>query len=563
MKSAAIFCRSGFRPDASGIGLELHDLRLPAFLFSSFILLLCLLLPGCAKRETAVEAGIRTKTLIVGNGAEPASLDPHVLVTGTDYNIAKVLYEGLTSKDEATFKPVPAVAERWEVSPDGLVYTFHLRHAARWSNGDPVTARDFAYSFQRILTPKLASAYAYMLWPIKNARAFNAGQLADFAQVGVTVIDDAILRLTLDRPTPYLPGLAANTPWLPVHRPTIEKFGKLEDPNTAWTRPGNLVGNGAFVLTEWRPNDRIVVAKNPHYWDAARNRLERVIFLPIESSSVEERNFRAGQMHITFAVPTSKIPNYRLQVPGRLRIDPMLNTDYVDFNVTKPPLDNAKLRRALALAIDRDAIARSVYQGAAQPALTYTASDHSGYVPPVRPAHDSAAARALLAEAGFPGGRGLPSFPMQVAKNDIYPKVAEVIQAMWQRELGVRITIEPLDEKTLFQNQQALAHTICLTGWNADYADPTTFLDTLLTGNGNNWTGWGSKEYDGLLEQAANTVDPQTRFQILQRAEALLLEAAPIVPLVHNAHAYLIHPAVKNWIPGTGDRRYQYRWLEP
>ena len=513
---------------------------------------------GCAKRETPIEEGIRTHTLLIGNQNEPATLDPHLMDAATDMNIAVALYEGLTSFDEATSQPVPAVAERWEVSPDGLVYTFHLRPNVRWSNGDPVTARDFAYSFQRILTPKLGSTYAYMLWPIKNAKAFNAGQLADFAQVGVTVADDATLRITLDRPTPYLPALAAHPTWMPVHRATIEKFGKLEDRETAWTRPGNLVGNGPFVLAEWRPNARLVVAKNPHYWGAAQNHLERVIFFPTEKSDIEELNFRAGQTHITFAVPSSKISSYRQAAPDRLRIDPQIYTFYVNFNVTKPPLDNAKLRRALALAIDRDAIARSVYQGAAQPALTLTAPDHSGYVPPARPAPDFAGARALLTAAGFPGGRGLPSFPMQVLNDDKLPKVAEAIQAMWQRELGVRITIEPYEQKTWLQNQQTLTHTIGIMGWSADYADPTTFLDLFRTGGGNNWTGWGSPDYDRLLEMAAGTADPRARFEILQQAEALLLDEAPIAPYAFISRAYLIHPAVRNWLPAPlGFHRYQ------
>jgi oligopeptide transport system substrate-binding protein len=522
-----------------------------------------LVLAGCTKRETDVEAGIRTQTLIVGNYAEPASLDPHLTNAVSENCILFSLFEGLTASDEQTMRPVPAVAERWDISPDGLLYTFHLRPSARWSNGDPVTAADFVFAFQRILQPEFGANYANQLWSIKNAQAFNRGTIHDFLAVGVAAVDAHTLRLTLERPTPHLPTLASLLTWVPLHRPTLEKHRAVDSRNAPWTRPGNLVGNGPFVLTEWRAHNRVVVAKNPHYWDAAHNRLERVIFLPIENSGVEERNFRAGQMHVTYAVPPSKIESYRQHAPDRLRIDPWILTNYVNFNVTKPPLNNAKLRRALALAIDRDAIARTVYQGAAQPALTFTAPDHSGYVPPARPAHNFAAARALLAEAGFPGGHGLPSFPMQVISDDTLPKVAEVIQAMWMRELGVRITIEPYELKTAIQKQESLAHTIGLMGWSADYAHPSTFLDILRTGDGGNWTGWSSKDYDGLLEKAANTADLQIRFQILQRAEALLLDAAPLAPFVHPARPYLIHPAVKNWLPAPLlYHRYQYVWLE-
>jgi oligopeptide transport system substrate-binding protein len=235
---------------------------------------------GCARREGDVEAGIRTQTLLVGNQAEPGSLDPHVVNLFLDWRIVLALFEGLTTYDEKTAQPVPAVAERWDISPDGLTYTFHLRPAARWSNGDPLTATDFVYSFRRALLPTLGWANAYLLWPIKNAEAFNTGKLTNFNDVGVRAMDEQTLRITLEQPTPYLPALAALT-WVPVHRSTIEKFGKIDDRGSEWTRPGNLVGNGPFVLTEWRMNDRIVVSKNPHYWDAENTRLEHIVFLPI------------------------------------------------------------------------------------------------------------------------------------------------------------------------------------------------------------------------------------------------------------------------------------------
>jgi oligopeptide transport system substrate-binding protein len=520
-------------------------------------------LASCAKRETPVEKGIRTRTLLVGNQNEPATLDPHIVDAYTDMRVIVALFEGLTALDEKTAQPVPAAAERWAVSPDGLVYTIQLRPDGRWSNGDRVTARDFDFGLRRALSPALGSPYAYVLWPIKNAQPFNTRKLANPADLGVSVVDEFTLRITLERPTPYLPALAALAAWSPAHRASIEKYGRIDDRSNPWTRPGKLVGNGAFVLAEWTPNARIVVTKNPHHWGAAANQIERVVFFPIEKADVEELNFRAGQLHVTHSLPASKVAAYRQQSPERLRADPLLNTFYVNFNVTKPPLDNVKLRRALALAIDRDAIAHTVYGGTMPPALTLTAKDHSGYVPPPRGKHDFAAARALLTEAGYPGGRGLPPLGIQTLNDDKGPKVCETIQAMWQRELGVRTTIEPYEQKTWIQNQQTLSHTIALMGWTADYPDPITFLDVFRTGGGNNWTGWGQKDYDQLLEQAANTADAKSRFQILQSAEALLLEAAPIAPFNHNASVYLIHPAVKNWSPAPlGFHRYQLVRLE-
>ncbi len=533
---------------------------LPCFLSP----VLCLLTASCAKRETPAEAGLRSQTLLIGNLAEPRDLDPPLISAYTDQNIATTLFEGLTVLDEKSSRALPGVATRWEASTDGLVWTFHLRPDAGWSNGDRVTSQDFAYAFRRILTPALGAEYSYMLWPIKNAEAFNSGKLGDFSAVGIATPDDTTLRLTLERPTPYLPALAAHPTWYPVHRLTIEKFGRIDQRGTVWTRPGNLVGNGPFVLTEWTPNARITVEKNPHYWAAAVVRLNRIVFSPTENPDVEERAFRAGQLHLTYDVPSSKIPVYRQQTPGQLRLDPFLMVWYVNFNVTKPPLDNAKLRRALALAIDRQAISRSVFNNAFLPAHSFTPPGCGDYTPPARAEDDFAEARRLLAEAGYPGGRGLPVFPLQVLNNDKLPKMAEAIQAMWHRELGVNITIEPFEQKTWVQNQQTLSHTIGLLGWSADFADPITFLQLGLTGNGNNWTGWSSPTFDHLIAAAANTADERTRFDYFQQAESLWLAAAPVAPVVFSARTYLIHPAVRNWDPSpVGYHLYKKVYLAP
>ncbi len=518
---------------------------------------------SCSPRETPVAEGIRTQTLLVGNQNEPATLDPALIDAATDMNISVALFEGLTCYDEKTGGPVPGVAARWDISPDGLTYTFHLRPTATWSNGDRVTAADFAYSFQRLLSPALGSSYAYMLWPIKHAEAFNTGKLKKFADVGVTVVDAATLRVTLTRPTPYLLGLAAHSTWLPVHRATIEKYGKIDERGTAWTRPGNLVGNGPFTLTEWKPNARLIVAKNPLYWGAATNQIARVIFYPTEKSDVEEVTFRAGQLHVSYSVPPSKIASYRQQSPDRLRLDPLLGVTYINFNTTKPPLNNPSVRRALAFALERAAISQRVFSGSQAPAHTLVPPNCNGYTGPAGQPDDFAAARRLLAEAGFPGGKGLPVMSIQVLNDDKLPRTAEAIQAMWLRELGVKVTIDPFEQKTWIQNQQTLTHTIALMGWTADFPDPITFLDIFKSGGGNNWTGWKSKDYDALLEQAAGTADPAARFALLQKAETLLLAEAPIAPLVFGARTYTIHPAVRNWEPAPlGIHRYQLIRLE-
>lgn len=536
--------------------------RLPALTLG--LALATALLAGCGKRETQVQEGIRTRTLLVGNSAEPTDLDPHATDAYSDMVILAALFEGLTVLDEQTSQGLPGVAERWDVSANGMSYTFHLRADARWSNGDPVTARDFAFAYQRMLTPALGATYSYMLWVIENAEAFNQGKLTDFSAVGVEAIADRTLRIRLKHPVPYLPALAAHMTWLPLHRPTLEKHGSVGRRGTAWTRPGNLVSNGPFMLKEWTPNARVTLAKNPHYWDSAHTALERVVFLPIEKQDVEERNFRAGQLHVTFNLPTAKVPVYRREDPAMVRNDPFLGVLYLNFNVARPPLDNPKVRRALALAIDREAIAHTVYDGAWRPAQAFVPPDCGAYTSSARIKIDAAEARRLLANAGFPGGTGLPSLPVQVLNDTQMPRMMEAIQAMWRRELGVQSTIEPYEQKTWIQNQQNKAHTVGIMGWTADYADPRTFLGLLVSNSGSNWTSWSNPDYDALIARTDQTADMAARFALFRQAEELMLQAAPVTPLVVLPKIYLIHPAVKNWDPAPlGIRRFQRVELQP
>jgi oligopeptide transport system substrate-binding protein len=521
------------------------------------------LLAGCTKAGSAASSGIRTQTLLVGNLAEPQELDPQLIASYTDQNIAVALFEGLCAIDERTSQPVPAAAEKWEVSADGLTYTFHLRPTAKWSNGEPLTAPDFVASWRRILAPSLAAEYAYLLYPLKNAEALNTGKSTDLAALGAEAVDDHTLRLTLERPTPYLPALTAQPAWFPVNPRVLAKFGAVNERHPAWTRPGNLVGNGPFTLDEWTPNARLIVAKNPAYWDAAAVRLERIIFFPTESPEVEERNFRAGQVHVTYSLPTSKLETYRKEKPAALRLDPFLQAIFLRFNITRPPFGDARVRRALSLAIDREAIASSVLRGAQNPASSFTPPDCAGYTARAKVPTDFALARRLLAEAGFPEGRGLPTLDLQVRNDEYQPRLAEVLQAQWKKELGLDLTITPLEQKTWVQNQQTLNYAISGAGWIGDFVDPVTFLDLFVSHGGNNWTGWASPAYDELIRQAAATADPAARFEQFQRAEALLLEQAPVAPVYFGVRSYLIHPAVRGWEPSLlGLHQYKKVYLQ-
>jgi oligopeptide transport system substrate-binding protein len=518
---------------------------------------------GCGKRETPVEEGIRTQTLLLGNLAEPKDLDPHILDAFTDMNIAVALFEGLTALDEKTAKPIPAAADRWEISPDGLVYTFHIRANAKWSDGTPLTSQDFAYSFQRILTPAFAASYSYMLWPIKNAEAFNAGKITDFSQVGIATPDAATLRITLERPTSYLLALAAHNTWYPVSKTALDKNGGMLQHGSRWTRPGNLVGNGPFTLTEWTPNSRITVEKNQHYWDAATVRLNRIRFLPVESAEVEERNFRAGQMHLTWDLPSSKVVTYQAERSPQLRIDPLLSIYYLNFNLKKPPFDNALVRRAFSLALDRAALSRSVLNGILPPAYSFVPPDCGDYQSTARIQENTATARELLKAAGYPDGKGLPPISLQILNDQRQPKLAEAAQAMWSRELGANVTIEMNEQKVWLQNQQSMTHQVAFLGWTADFPDPITFLSLTQSDNGQNWSGYANKIYDQMLAQAEASPDPAKRRELLQAAEDLMLGECPVAPLVYRSRTYLIHPAVKNWDPAVvGIHLYKKVYLE-
>jgi oligopeptide transport system substrate-binding protein len=531
---------------------------------SACIFLIGLLaLPGCARREQPVEGGVRTQTLLLGNGAEPEDLDPQVVTAYTDQNILLALFEGLTAIDEKTSQAIPAAARSWESSPDGLVWTFHLRPGLRWSNGEPLTADDFVQSWRRILSPAFAAEYANLLYPIRNAEAFNQGRVSDPGALGLSAPDPATIRIELAHATPYLPVLVALPPLYPVNPRVLDHFGARTRRGTLWTRPGNLVGNGPFALEEWIPNSRIVVAKNASYWNADAVTLHKIVFFPDENPDTEERDFRAGQLHVTYSLPISKIDAYRRDAPERLRVDPFLQTFFLRFNVRRAPFGDPRVRRALSLAIDRDTIARRVLSGGYPPAHSFTPPNCGGYSAAARVDLDVQEARRLLAEAGFADGKGMGPFEVQLRNDGVQAPVMEAIQSMWATQLGIHATLATLEQKTWIQNQQTLNYAASTAGWAGDFLDPVTFLDLFVTGGGNNWTGWGDNAYDKLIDRAAQTTDARARLDVFQAAEAYLLQQGPVAPLYFGAHSYLIHPAVKGWLPAVlGYHRYAFVRLE-
>ncbi len=530
---------------------------------SIVVVLLAFMLAGCGRPLTRVESGDQAQILHRGNGAEPQDIDPQIITGVPEDHIVVALFEGLVSEDPHDLHPIPGVAERWDISDDQKIYTFHFRPNARWSNGDRVTAPDFVRAYRRILAPTLAAEYAYMLFVVKNAEEYNKGNLKDFTQVGFKAMDDLTLRIELNGPTPYFLSLLNHYSWYPVHVATVEKYGPADERGNRWTRPENFVGNGAFVPTKWRINDVLIVKKNPLYWDAATVKLQEIRFYPIESLDTEERAFRAGQLHVTYEAPLPKIDSYLKNKRDLIHIDPYLGTYMYRFNVTRPGLGDKRVRKALAMALDREAIATRVRRAGEIPAHTFTPPGTAGYQPPPGIQTDIEGARKLLAEAGYPDGKGFPKFRLMYNTLESHRSIAEAVQEMWKKNLNIEVELENQEWKVYIDNQRRLNYDIGRYAWIGDYVDPNSFLDMFLTGGGNNQTGWSNKEYDRLIAAAGQTGDMKKRFEFFYKAEEILMDEAPMIPVYHYTHPYLMSPALKGWYPNILDRHpYKYVWLE-
>ncbi|HYG22695.1 MAG TPA: peptide ABC transporter substrate-binding protein [Verrucomicrobiae bacterium] len=533
------------------------------FGFPLLLATLALLSNGCSRRESRAESGIAEQVLHAGNGTDPQDLDPHLTTGEPEHKILMALFEGLVSEAPDDLRPLPGVAERWDVSPDGLIYTFHLRRNARWSNGDTVTAHDFTGSLERMLQPELAAKYANMLFPLKNAEAFNLGKIKDFSQVGARALDDFTLELTLHSPAPYFLSLIMHNSWFPVHLPTIRRHGSIVDRANRWTLPENFVGNGAFRLKEWKINSHVLVERSTNYWDAANVKLRQIYFYPTENQDAEERAFRAGMLHLTKDVPQTKIEVYRENRPEVFRAEPILSTYFYRLNTTRPPLNDKRVRKALALAIDRDLIVRRVTRGGQVPAFHFTPPGILGYQPRARLSGTLNDARRLLAEAGFPDGKGFRPITILINTHEGHKAVAEAIQQMWKQNLGISVNLRNEEWKVFLTTTEKLDYDVARAGWGGDYPDPNTFLELVVTDGGNNETGWSNAGYDRLIAEAAKTADPVQRFEIFQQAEAIFLDELPFIPLYFYTRPTLIHPAVRNFFPTVLDMHpWKHVYLE-
>ncbi len=515
-----------------------------------FALLGCL--PAC-DRETTAEKAEKHGILLLGNNAEPQSLDPHKATAVADGKIISALLEGLVRPDAADDACVhPGMAESWEHNKDASVWTFRLRDAC-WSDGMPVTAHDFAYAYRRLLHPEFGGKYAEMLYPLRGAEAYNKGE-CPWSAVGVEAPDAHTLRLIFGGPMPQLLPLLLHYTWFPVPRHKVEALGGMLDRRSIWTEPRHWVGNGAYVRGSHRLNDHLEVLPNPRYWRAGEVRNRGIRFLPIVNGYTETRMYLGGKLHITNNVPPELVSRVCEVAAGQFCRDAYYSTIFYRLNTKRKPLSDPRVRRALSLAVDRSSLVDKVVRGVGRPAYTFTPPGAGYLLPsPAEAAWDKATreqeAKRLLAEAGYPGGKGFPVLELMTTTRDVQKVTAETIQTMWEETLGLHVEIRPCEWTAYKAAQQNGDYDISSSTWSGDYLDPATFVQLWRSDGGNNCTGWGSAACDAALAAAAQSGDAGVRLSHLQDAEREMLQAQPIIPLYWNERTYLKHKAVRGWYP--------------
>ncbi|MBU6400150.1 MAG: peptide ABC transporter substrate-binding protein [Verrucomicrobia bacterium] len=480
---------------------------------------------GCVRREPRAD-------LVILNGAEIESLDPAIVTGQPDLRAVAALFEGLLRNDPANGQPIPGLAGRWDISSDGRVYTFHLRPDAVWSTGEPITAADVVYSWHRVLDPATASDYAGQLFPVRNAEAYNSGRLKDPGQVGVRALDPHTVRVELEQPTAYFLDLCAFPTLAVVPRQTIQRHGDR------WILARPLPVSGAYELVAWRLNDKIRLCKNPRYWDAAHTRTGLIDLLPVGSASAALNLYMTGGADIAWdkeLVPVDLVD--ALMTRPDFHTYDYLGTYFIRFNVTRKPFNDPRVRRALALAIDKQRIVQRITRAGERVASSLCPSGMAHYQPPDGLGYDPAEARRLLAAAGYPGGKGFPAFDYLFnsaagGAANMHQKIAVEFQQMWESQLGIHVDLRQTEWKVYLEAQSRLDYDTCRSSWIGDYDDPNTFLGMFTSDNGNNRTGWTNAMYDHLLRAANRQIDPVPRRRLLQQAETLLVrDEVPIIPI--------------------------------
>jgi oligopeptide transport system substrate-binding protein len=515
---------------------------------------------GCARHERVVDTGVRDGVLYFGNKDEPDDLDPVVANSYSGGNILLALYHGLVILSGDGQTVLPAMADRWSVSADGLTYTFHIRDNAQWSNGEPITSRDFLDSFIRVLDPRIGCENAGYFFPVRGAKAFAEGRSADPASVGMRAPDPRTLVLTLAHPASYLLTQLTQFPFFPVYMPALDASGGRHQRGGAWTKAGALVSNGPFVLSEWRMNAYVSVRRNPKFWDAAHVRLNEIRFYPTDDENAEERSFRAGQLHITARLPKTKVESYAVDHTGELHLAPILRTTFLTFNVARAPFTDARVRAAFGLAVDRERLVGAALGRLGTPAYARIRPGAGGFTPGRLFRFDPAEARRLLAAAGYPGGAGLPPIEFTLNGNaGVTLAVAEVLEEMWVRNLGVHVSVAPLEFKVYLDALRNKQYLLMLDSWLA-LEDPHDLLSQGSTNDPNNDSGCSNPAYDAAYADSENTADPAKRRAAFARMEEINAAEVYYAPLYYNNQGLLVDPRVRGW-RDTPEERIDWRDL--
>ena len=528
-----------------------------------YLPILFFLISGCSNNVSPVDSGLENQIFHFGNGSEPQGIDPHVVTGVPEHHILISLCEGLTTEHPKGGPSQPGAAESWEISEDGKEYIFYLNKDAKWSNGEPVTSEDFIWSWKRILTASLGSQYPDMLYYLVGASEYHNGLTDDFNDVGIKAIDKYTLKVTLKSPTPFFLGLLSHYSTWPVHKDTVLKHGDIDDRNGEWTRPGNFVCNGPFKLKTWELNNKIVVEKNPNYWDAEKVKLNEIHFYPVSNVMTEDRMFRAGQLHLTSTLPSQKCPIYIEENNPDLRIDPYMGQYFYRLNIKNPALQDVRVRKALAYSINRKLVVEKVTKCGQIPAYSFTPPGSNGYYPDTEIPFDPELAKQLMVEAGYSDSNPFPKLEILFNTNEDHRKIALAIQQMWQQNLGIEIELVNQDWKVYLSREMVGDFQVSRAGWIGDYEDPNTFLDLMRPNRGNNKTGWEDAAYDAIMEKANSTNNQEQRYKLLQEAERVLIDNMPIIPLYTYVRAYQLSPDVKGYHPHILDHHHpKYIYLE-
>ncbi|MEM0552807.1 MULTISPECIES: ABC transporter substrate-binding protein [Aeromonas] len=508
-----------------------------------------LALLGCAAVQAAdIPAGTElaaTQVVVRHLKDEPASLSPLKLVGLPELQVLRDLFEGLLTQGPDG-KPVPAVAVRWE-NKDNQFFTFHLRPDARWSNGDPVKAGDFVYSWRKLVDPKEAATFAWFaqLARFDKVDEIMAGKLPA-SELGVKAIDDHTLQISLSQPVPYFLSLLTHPSLSPLHQASIEKFGNK------WTQPGKLVGNGAFVLSSRVVNEKLELVPNPHYWDKAHTVLTQVIFMPINQETTATNRYLAGDLQITESFPKEQYDKLMKEIPGEVYTPMQLGTYYYAFNTRQPPLNDVRVRKALSYTIDRALIADKVLGTGEKPAYHFTPDVTASFEPKANLLSSSSQqeldskAQALLKEAGYG-----PDKPLKLSllynTAEVHKKLALAIANMWKQKLGAQVELTNQEWKTYLDSRQSGQFEVIRSSWVADYNDPSAFLGLWGSHHSGNMAGFADASYDQLLDKAAQTRDSGARSRLFDQAENILEQQAPIAPIYQYTNARLIKPWLKGY----------------